>query len=70
MTYTISVEVTVREVGAREDSKADLGGVVIRVRSGLCAADRTFDIGSTHCPLVPVLCEWLEVDGFDLYIDQ
>jgi len=44
--------------------------VVIRVRSGLCATDRTFDVGATDRPLIPVLCEWLEVDGFDLYMNQ
>jgi hypothetical protein len=70
MTYTISVEVAIGVVGAREHGKADLGSVIIGVRSGLCAPKRTLDGGTTDSELIPVLSEWLEVDGFDLRKNQ
>lgn len=44
--------------------------MIIRVRSGLCATNGTLDVGATDRPLIPVLCERLEVDGFDLCIHQ
>jgi len=44
--------------------------VIIRVRSRLCATNGALDVGAANAELIPVLGEWLEVDGFDLCIRQ
>lgn len=63
---TVGVEVAVRVVGAREDSEADIGGVVVGQRCRLGTADGRLVVGATDCELVPVSGERVESGGFDL----
>lgn len=64
---TIGIEVTLWVVGARKDSEANIGGLVVGKRSRPGATKRRLVVRTTDVKLVPVGGERVESIGFDLY---